>query len=650
MKEGLRSGVEQFWNEQGVLVDEGFYTQGKPTGSHRRWNEKGRLIEEIRYLDAKRFEFRYWDEEGTLRMETLWPTDILCREKYWNVSSTSVVEKEGVWDGKEILWERALSKCIPATCDIPAPTQTHAWQERFPKISLLSFSWTPTLALPEFLTPFDPGKAEALYIYGLGSGAPFGQLKTWLQENPSRKLIFLEDEPGYIAHFIQTSPWVEMLANPQVFLEHIDEEHTIHAIADLYPIEHVEMVALPSRKGDLFDTYKLQLLRQNTLTFALYQDRLHGYHPFAHFVRNILRLPTSFYANALKNAFKDKPAIICGAGPSLQQAIPWLKEISSRALIIAGGSTLAALSSQGVPIHFGMAIDPNLEEYRRFKNSFAFDTPLLFSTRVHPGIFQTCSGPFGYMRTGIGGVLEVWMEENLSLVDPLIGAELSSEALSVTTICVAFAAFLGCKTIALSGVDLAYTNRKRYAQGVGEDGEVVFDDDVSSPDRIVERFDHEGNPIHTAIRWVMEGASLAHFAEQHSEIAFCNTTKQGLPIEGIPFVERDKVTQKYLQTTWDVASEVQKAIAEAKLPETSAAIVRERLEELFQSLARVIQCLEVLAGEKGGSVVLAEVELEEELAHDLLFYDIGYVLKESSPQERWARWLKLARQYQKQIV
>lgn len=648
-EEGVRSGIEQFWNEHGILIDEGSYIQGKPVGLHRRWNEQGRLIEETFYLDAKRFEFRYWDEEGTLRMETLWPTDVLCVEKCWNVSRDSVIEKEGLWDGNQIIWKDKKSRWISPSCGEPEKVKIESWQDRFPRLFLLSFSWEKHPAALECVASFDIGNAEAIYIYGLGGGASFGQMREWLEENPSRKLIFLEDTPGYIAHFFQESPWIGMLENPQVFLELIDEGRSIEEIADTYPVQNIKSISLPSRKGDLFSMYELRLLRQNTLTFALHQDRLHGYHSFSHFMRNIVRVSSSFYANAMARKFEGMPAIICGAGPSLQEAIPWLKEMSSRALIIAGGSTLAALSSQGVPIHFGMAIDPNLEEYRRLKNSFAFDTPLLFSTRVHPGAFQTCNGPFGYMRSGIGGVLEIWMEEELGLTGPLIGADLSSEALSVTTICVAWAQFLGCKTIILSGVDLAYRGRKRYAEGVGDVGDVSFEEETSSPDRIVERKDHEGKPIHTAIRWVMEGSSLALFAEAHPEITFCNTTKQGLPIEGMAYQTREEISQNYLQNIWDVEGKVKEAVSQAKMPHQSAEIVRERLKELQESLARVIVCLEILAGEKRGSTALAEIEIQEELAHDLLFYDVVHTLsreKEGS-SDLWTRWLSLARRYEK---
>lgn len=607
--EGMqRSGSDRMWNEEGILVDEGSYEKGVPVGVHKRWNAKGRLIEEIIYGH----EYRNWDDEGNLRTEAFWD------QNTWIEKNTP-----------------RPSSYLISGAEIPPGSHEDGFailMERYPLLGLLYPTWEAIPAQLEFLKPFDLGHAEAVIVYGLGMGAPYFQLKNWLHERPNRKLIFLEEQ---IAYFIATSPHVSILKDPQVYLETDPEQ-----IPEKFPLQRVEVVALPSKKNK---SLKLELLRKITLSHAIYQDRLYGHQPFQNFVQNIRRLPQSFYANALKDKFQGIPAIVCGAGPSLRKAIPLLKELSNKALIIAGGSTLAALSSQGVPIHFGMAIDPNLEEYRRLKNSFAFDTPLLYSSRVHPDVFQTCSGPFGFMRSGIGGILEVWMEEELGLFDPLIGQNLSPESISVTAVCVAWAQYLGCNTVFLSGVDLAYTDQKRYAAGVGIDEEISFKDldaEKSAADRILRRKDRLGRPIHTAVRWVMEAAGLTHFAKKHKEICLINTTDGGLPIPGIPYMDLKDVD---LVERFDLKKRVQEEVAAAQMPDNAEQVITGKMEELRASLNRVIEYLEVLAGEKKGSPALAELELQEEIASDFLFYDINQIL---GKEEKWKNFLLLARKYQ----
>ncbi len=100
---GMRHGLDQMWNEEGTLIDEGHYELGKPVGIHHRFSKQGKLIEEIEYLEGPRFNLRQWDEQGELRVEALW-TDSTYREKVWDRFQNVWVEKEGFWNGKKLVY------------------------------------------------------------------------------------------------------------------------------------------------------------------------------------------------------------------------------------------------------------------------------------------------------------------------------------------------------------------------------------------------------------------------------------------------------------------------------------------------------------------------------------------------------------------
>lgn len=520
--------------------------------------------------------------------------------------------------------------------------------ERFPSLGLMASGWDASEPIDEPLPSLEIEKAEAFYFYGLGTGAVYFEVKEWLLKCSKRQLIFLEDDPGVIAAFLHRAEAVEILSQPQVHLELFSKkDEEIESLAQRFPVKRVEVAGLQSKKG--LENLRLKLLRKTALSHALHLDRLHGYQPFKNFVENVRQLPHSFYANGLKGAFEGIPAVICGAGPSLQPTMDVLRGLENKALIIAGGSTLAALSSQGIMPHFGMAIDPNLEEYRRMKNSFAFEVPLLYSTRVHPGLFQTCNGPFGYMRSGIGGVPELWIEEELGLLDDLMGDLLSPETISVTSICVAWAEFLGCNPILINGVDMAYTGNKRYASGVTDDEEIAFkaiDAEKSAADRIIKKRDRMGNPVQTAVRWIMESASISHFAKNHPKIQFVNTTEGGIGFKGIDFVPLKKAVSEFPER--DIRKLVHEKIDQNPMPIGTGEKIDEKMGELKASLARLIDYLEILSGEKKGSAALAEMELKEEIAFLYLFYDIYQVLK--SGPTFWKSWLNLARKYEQMIL
>lgn len=520
--------------------------------------------------------------------------------------------------------------------------------ERFPKVGFsLSLEETSCVAMPHadlraWAAKLPLAHIELLYVFGWDLSV-YQALASWLVADTRRELVFLGDGIENCLAFLHVPGALEALANRQVHftllpLTSAERREELRLLANRYPVSRLEIVKSPglsTRRRHLFYRIRLELLRFTTLSHALHLDRLHSDRLFHHWLANLPRMARSFYANRMQGAFKNVPALICGAGPSLEKSLDLLKNAEQRLLIIAGGSTIAALSAQGITPHFCMALDPNFEEYLRFQNNLLQEVPLLFSTRLFPGVFQTWNGPTGYLRAGIGGVPEIWMEEALGFSDPLIGGSvLSEESISVTSICLAWAQFLGCNPIIFNGIDLAYTERRRYASGVEATEESWKEGGVySAADRFVVRKDRTGKAVHSAVRWVMEGASFSHFIKQYPEMQFFNATEGGLSVAGVPDLSLEQILQRYCLHEYDLRGRIMGAMAEAAMPENTEEILRQRVMHLRESVERVVAGIQVLLDEiarmkersqeaKTGRFVLAEMTLREEDAYLLLFYDL----------------------------
>lgn len=514
---------------------------------------------------------------------------------------------------------------------------------KYPKAALQFGSW------PQMPTPkkkklsIDPKDAEVFYFWGLGSGEVIETLTPWLSQDSKRKLIILEEDLGAIRAMVEKKP--ELLNHEQVHLEwEFETPEHLEELIQKFPAKKLDFAAHPAKPDG--EPLRLEIFRKASLQFALHIDRLYGYQPFRNFWKNAPHLAHSFYANRLRGAFENVPAVVCGAGPSLDQSMAQLEEVMDRALVIGGGSTLAALSHKGIMPHFGMALDPNLEEYRRFRNSFCFDVPLLYSTRVHPGVFNTTNGPFGYMRSGVGGLLELWLEEELGLEDALLGDFLPDETVSVTNMCIAWAIELGCNPIYLCGVDLAYTGDKHYATGVVPLDLPQFaemDAKLSAPDRILKRLNGKGEEIVTAVRWIMEKDAIAKTAKQNPAREFFNLGLEGLPIENVPHQPIDALLK--LPPIPGLRSLVDDALLMAKMPQSAGEVISSNLEALKESMDRLIGHLAVMCGKEEGIKAISELELAEEIATLYLFYDIRHILK--NPETFWEKWYEIALEYQK---
>jgi hypothetical protein len=543
---------------------------------------------------------------------------------------------------------------MPISPDIAA-----LFSERFPRYALSLMSWPDE---PEPLLPPDPEwqknlplqHAQVLYLYGIGDGSAAVQLRYWLKEKPQRRLIFLEPRQHRIVQFLQQPLAKEVLQERQVEIYHLparqEKSHLIQEMAERFPFGSVFLSphpSLPSSEKRAFSRTHLQLMRKTAQTHSHFIDRRYHHLPLQNLLQNLRHLPTAFYVNAMKDAFQDVPAIICGAGPSLQHSIEELRQMENRALIFAGGSAIAALSSQGISPHFAIAVDPNEDEMQRLQNSFAFEAPFLFATRLYKDGLAACNGPFGYVRSGMAGIEEIWFEEELGLLEPILGAHLSADALTVTALAAAIAYHFGCNPILFDGLDLAYTGSCRYADGVMAPEETQKT--LQPADRLIARRDRHGKKVTSAVRWVMESSGLAKLVRRHRDRRWVNCTAGGLGIPGVEAKNLSEMRAGFSQAR-DLRGEIHRAIQHSPMPPNTASILTEKTGELCRSLQSVLKHLEILARDDNrGRSALAEIELRDELAYSIIFFDVEKTIHAATMSEKkdrafWQMFYEIARE------
>lgn len=457
-----------------------------------------------------------------------------------------------------------------------------------------------------------------LYLYGIGLGYYYEALKPWLAEKTSNILVILEDDLGAIDAFLTMENAAEILHHPQVHLRYLSNqnslEESLEEITREFPCEKVAVSALESyRASPVFKKLKLLIPRKTTLWHALLSESLHSGLFCRNILQNMLRLQNSFCINRWRGEFQGVPAVICGAGPSLQAAASHLKHLENKALLFAGGSTLSALSHLGIRPHLGLAIDPNPREYDCLKGCHYSDLPLIYGGRLLPKAFELFHGPLGYIRSGTGGACESYLEEKLGVKEEEIGPDLGREALSVTTLAVATAVALGCDPIIFVGVDMAYTDQKLYAQGVKATWR-LNQEETRVSEQLVRRKDRLGRPIFTLVKWIMESDTLSSYAKLHRDRRFFNASEGGLGFRKIPYQPFEKLIQEHCTQSYNLRERISKKIAATQLNISSTAIETEYKilrKSLQRSLTLVDDILENLGSPK---VIALEMELHEEVA------------------------------------
>jgi hypothetical protein len=237
----------------------------------------------------------------------------------------------------------------------------------------------------------------------------------------------------------------------------------------------------------------------------------------AHNFKHLLRMPD---VSRLLGLGQGRPALVVGAGPSLDQSLAELRGIDRRCLVLAAASALAPLAGVGVAPHLALAMEAK-DESRQLAGADPGRTILAAASSSHPAHFAAWPGYKALFH------LQPW-------VAGLVGEGLALPSGGhVTSVAFSLAVLMGCHPIILVGQDLAYSGGRQHAsqRPGGEE---------SSPAKGLQVPAIGGGLIETSqvmqsyIAWYQEAA--AYLARQSQESRVINATAQGALLPGFPHV------------------------------------------------------------------------------------------------------------------
>jgi hypothetical protein len=301
---------------------------------------------------------------------------------------------------------------------------------------------------------------SAYVVFGLGLGHTARALRT-LTEAP---ILIYEPDPGLARRALEVGP-SDLGGFPIVC--------SSHDLTQLWPSfggnrDNVTLISTPGYGGlydredrDLRETVT-QLVQRWSVNYATHRLRAREW--ISDVLENLELLERSPTFLGLAEKYKDVPAFIVGAGPSLGKNGELLADAAKKGLVFAVNSSALALASRGVTPQIVACMESlDLSELLA-KIPYLDDVVRAFSMTAHP---QS-------IRTGKGPLLPVY--EALPQFTPLVSLGKASGLAvcgSVSTMAFSLAQRLGCSPIVLVGQDLAYTNGEAYASGTPYEGSRV---------------------------------------------------------------------------------------------------------------------------------------------------------------------------------
>ncbi|EKQ51133.1 MULTISPECIES: 6-hydroxymethylpterin diphosphokinase MptE-like protein [unclassified Clostridium] len=233
-----------------------------------------------------------------------------------------------------------------------------------------------------------------------------------------------------------------------------------------------------------------------------------------------------------KNMYKNKPAIIVSAGPSLDKNIKELINADGKMLILSSTRTLNGIMDLGIQPNLLVALDPRDNTFNIMKKSVdIYNGPLLFYEGTNKLVVSNHNGDkiFYTKSKFINNIMENRMPE---IVDDG----------TVAIIMMDFAILSGCNPIIFIGQDLAYTGNNEHAM-IAENKIDKGKNKLLKEDIYVDGINNE--KIKTSI--ILNGfrLNIEKLIEDNPEIDFINATEGGARIKGTKEMTLKEVIKHY---------------------------------------------------------------------------------------------------------
>lgn len=418
----------------------------------------------------------------------------------------------------------------------------------------LHSNYDPYREAERWISNIDMAGFDTIAVLGIGLGYHIEKLD---ERFPHKNKIIIEPDENIFLKLLQVKDISHLVSAKNLLLivsnDADDIAKTFYNFRDNGLIDNVCFEKLSSYErlyGDWWYGFQKAYIKY----FKLYQINVNTAVVFANnwvtnFFENLKQFSISVRLDGYKNVFKNIPAVIVSAGPSLNKNIHLLKELRNKALIISAGSAINILQSHGVIPHIMVGVDGGEGESKIFNNVKSDEIFFAYAPSVHYQGLKNYNGAKLYFSLNVLEYIH-WFEQEIGEITQKInsGASVSNVALDIANL-------LGCKPIILVGQDLSYPNLQSYAEGavLKEEQDQLIKKFIQQKHKnyIIEK-DFEGNPVYTIPSMISIKTYFEQYVASHPDIVCLNGTQGGLPIKGIENKPLAEIINKFCTAQYDI--------------------------------------------------------------------------------------------------
>ncbi len=280
----------------------------------------------------------------------------------------------------------------------------------------------------------------------------------------------------------------------------------------------------------------------------------------------------------LTGAFAGTTLVLVAAGPSLDDALPFLHRVAPHALIVTGNTSFRALAARGLQPHLTVTVDPFSATDLGYAGQPLGHTHLVSPVFAYPGVHRRFAGRLFGMWDQSQLLARLRHAGGLAPAPALLGDA------TVSTTVLNLASHLGCSKVVFVGQDFA----------VAADGRTHASDTFYT-DLGCNRQDDEkvhrlrGNTIEEVLvpsRHLWYLRTVESMIARSPAIEYRNTSHRGAVIAGAPYLPYEEVAAELAAAPRrDFAAEIGALHSSAGLPAAARSAMGAELERARLALA-----------------------------------------------------------------
>ncbi len=230
-----------------------------------------------------------------------------------------------------------------------------------------------------------------------------------------------------------------------------------------------------------------------------------------------------------RNFFQELPVVLVGAGPSLDEAIEFLRSVQKRAIVICVNSSYRKLINNGIVPHMTLAADPREDTAKGYEGLPVEGVALACPYFVCPQVVNKFAGN-AFTWTGNNSLARI-VRQRLGQGE---GTTILEQG-TVSACVVDLARLWGCRKICLVGQDMALSQggQTHTLDSFYADEGRVFSEPSSC--RILPGNTLEHVPVDEPLFVYLK--TFCQIVKNYPDITFINTARLGARIAGVPYLK-----------------------------------------------------------------------------------------------------------------